>query len=412
MSRTIVVVGAGLAGLRACEQLRAAGWTDEIVVLGREEHLPYNRPPLTKAALVDGVEPEQLAFRQRPSTADVQWRLGTTVTAADLADHRLTLDDGTTVRYDGLVAATGVASRRLPLDAPLAWRHAIRTIEDAAALRARLTEGARVVVIGAGFIGCEVAAAARARGCEVTVVEPLTTPLEAPVGPLVGGEVQRRHEQHGVAFRLGRSVRALEGTEGPTAVVLDDGERLPADVVVEAVGSVPNTDWLAGNGLDLTAGVLCDDEFHPVTADGPVRDVVALGDVARFPVPLYGGELLRIEHWSGPGDTAAHAARALVAAVDGTPYDGAAFNPVPSFWSDQYGVRIQSLGVPALGLGDVRVLEGALGGEAVLGYHRGGRLVGLVLFGMAKRMLHYRTLLTEPEHGPEPEPALAEGATR
>jgi 3-phenylpropionate/trans-cinnamate dioxygenase ferredoxin reductase subunit len=154
MSRSIVVVGAGLAGLRAVEQLRGAGWSDPITVLGTENHLPYNRPPLTKAALQGGADPTALAFRRRPTTEDVEWRLGTTVTSADLDGHTVTLQDGTTVAYDGLVAASGVSSRRLDLAAPLHWRHAIRTVEDAHALHQQLRPDARLVVIGAGFIGC------------------------------------------------------------------------------------------------------------------------------------------------------------------------------------------------------------------------------------------------------------------
>jgi 3-phenylpropionate/trans-cinnamate dioxygenase ferredoxin reductase component len=397
MSRTIAVVGAGLAGLRAAEQLRAAGWAEHVVVLGSEAHPPYNRPPLTKAALRDGVDPTALAFRQRPSTADVEWRLGNTVTAADLARRKLLVADGSTVSYDGLAIATGVSSRRLALDAPHEWRHAIRTAEDAAALHGALRPAARVVVIGAGFIGCEVAATAAGLGCSVTVVEPFAVPLERQVGELVGTEVRRRHEEHGVEFRLGRTVSAVEGDErsGPSGVVLSDGSRLPADVVVEAVGSVANTGWLEGNGLDLSSGVLCDEGLHPLTTDGPLADVVAVGDIARFPLPMFGGAPYRVEHWTMPTDMAGHAARSLIAGITGSPVEGPPFNPVPTFWSDLYGTRIQSFGLPALGLGDVRVLEGDLQGEAVVGYHSDGVLVGLVLFGMGKRMLAYRQQLVE-----------------
>src|SRR3954452_22133467 len=195
MSRRIVIVGAGLAGLRAAEQLRAAGWSEPITVLGTEGHLPYNRPPLTKAALQGGVDPAALAFRRRPSTEDVEWRLGTTVTSADLDARTVTLADGSTLSFDGLVAASGVSSRRLDLDAPLSWRHAIRTAEDAHGLHQQLRPGARVVIVGAGFIGCEVAATAIGLGCSVTVVEPFAVPLERQGGPGVGQGVPRRHEE-------------------------------------------------------------------------------------------------------------------------------------------------------------------------------------------------------------------------
>jgi 3-phenylpropionate/trans-cinnamate dioxygenase ferredoxin reductase component len=401
MSRTVAIVGGGLAGLRAAEQLRAAGWDEHIVVLGAEPHLPYNRPPLTKAALRDGVDPAALAFRRRPTTEDVEWRLGVRVTAADLAGHTLTLADGSTVSFDGLVVASGVSSRRLVLDAPHEWRHAIRTAEDAAALHRALQPGARVVVIGAGFIGCEVAATAAGLGCSVTVVEPFAVPLERQVGELVGAEIQRRHEEHGVTFRLGRTVSAVEGDEetGPSGVLLSDGSRIEADVVVEAVGSVANTGWLEGQGLDLSSGVLCDENLHPLTAAGPLADVVVVGDVARFPVPMYGGAPFRVEHWTMPTDMAAHAARSLVAGLTGAAPKGPPFNPVPTFWSDQYGVRMQSFGLPALGLGDVRVLEGDLREEAVVGYHHDGVLVGVVLLGMGKQMVTYRQKLVAAASG-------------
>ena len=396
MSRSIVVVGAGLAGLRAVEQLRGAGWSDPITVLGTELHLPYNRPPLTKAALQGGVDPAALAFRRRPTTEDVEWRLGTTVTGADLDGHTVTLADGSTLAFDGLVAASGVSSRRLDLAAPLHWRHAIRTAEDAHALHQQLRPGARVVVVGAGFIGCEVAATAVGLGCSVTVVEPFAVPLERQVGPLIGEEIRRRHEEHGVAFHLGRVVVAVEGdpAAGPSEVVLDDGSRLPADVVVEAVGSVANTGWLEGQGLDLSNGVLCDLDLHPLRSGVAVPDMVAVGDVARFPVPM-SGALHRIEHWTMPTDMAGHAAKSLLAGIEGVPLEAPPFFPVPTFWSDQYGVRIQSFGLPALGLDDVRVLEGDLRSEGVVGYHRDGVLVGLVLFGMGKQMVTYRQKLVE-----------------
>lgn len=400
MGRTVMVVGAGLGGLRAAEKLRSAGYDEHIVVVGEEVHAPYNRPPLTKEALRTGVSHETLAYRQRSSTSDVEWRLGRRVVRADLAARTVTLDDDTLLAYDGLVIATGVVARRLDLDAPLAWRHTIRTIEDATALHTQLVDGVQVVVIGAGFIGCEVAATARALGCGVTVVEPFATPLERVAGTLVGSEVLRRHESNGVRFHLGRTVVAIEGAGGPTAVLLDDGTRVDATVVVEAVGSVAVTDWLAGQGLDLTNGVLCDVDLHPLTSAGPLRDVVVVGDVARFPNPLFGEVAHRIEHWTMPTDTAARAASSLVAGMSGEPEtDPPAFAPLPTFWSDQYGARIQSFGMPHLGLGHVRVLEGDLADQAAVGYHRDGALVGVVLFGLPRQMLHYRQAVLDAAIG-------------
>ena len=394
----VVVAGAGVAGLRAAQQLRAAGWSGYVDVIGDERHSPYNRPPLTKEALREGVDMEALRFPV--PDVGIDWRLGTRVVASDLAAKRLTIEgpQGSVeeIGFDGLVIATGVAARRLPVGGPESWRHTLRTPEDAAALRGRLLDRPRVAVIGGGFVGCEVAAAARTMGCEVTVVEPLGTPLERAAGREVGAEVQRRHELLGVHFLLGRTVASVEGGPGgPTGVVLDDGQVVMAEVVVEAVGSVPNTDWLAGQGLDLTNGVLCDEHLHPLTDGVALRDVVALGDVARFPIRSYGVGPVRIEHWQMAGDCAGHAARSLIAGVTGDQPDDSAFELLPSFWTDQYDTRIQFFGLPSQGIDDVRVLEGDLHEEAVVGYHRDDTLIGFALLGMRRRMMSYRQQLVE-----------------
>lgn len=398
MERTIAVVGAGLAGLRTCERLRASGFAGRIVVFGDEEHPPYNRPPLSKEVLRGDVDRDRLPFRQRPATAEeVEWRLGTRVTAVDVEARTLRAADGASFAYDGLVYAAGVRARRLDLVSDVRWRHAIRTIEDAERLRADLTPNALVVVIGGGFIGCEVVAVAVSLGCEVTVVEPLSTPLERPVGTFLGREVQRRHEAHGVRFALGRTVVAIEDAGEHREVVLDNGARIPADVVVEAVGSVANVEPLTGQGLDLTNGVLCDAALHPLRDGSPVESVVVVGDVARFPVPSYGGAVIRVEHWTMPTDMAAHAAASLIASLDGTAPSDGALDPLPTFWSEQYGVRMQAFGLPHLGLDDVRVLEGDLSGEAAVGFHHDGTLVGVVLMGMTRRMVDFRTSVVEAQ---------------
>lgn len=392
MTDPIVVVGAGLAGLRAAEQLRAAGDTGPLVVVGREVHPPYNRPPLTKDALKNGVDATVLQFRQRASTADVTWRLGQCVAAADLDAHSVTLEDGAILGYRGLIVATGVGTRRLRLDAPVAWRHGIRTLDDAAALHEALKVGRRVVVLGAGFVGTEVAATATQLGCEVQVVDPLPVPLVRALGLVVGAEVRRRHEERGVRFHLGRMVTAIHGTTRPEQVELDDGTTLKADVVVEAVGSAPHVEWLDGTGLDLADGVLCDGALHPLRDGGSALDIVALGDVARFPVPGFGTGPVRIEHWNWPTEIAAHAARSLLAGIDGVRAPAAAFLPLPTFWTDQWGVRFQSLGMPHLGLDDVRVLEGDFSGDCAVGYHDPtGRLVGVLLIGLPRGLLTYRS---------------------
>ena len=276
----VVIVGGSLGGLRAAEQVRAAGWSEEIVVIGTEPHLPYTRPPLSKEALAEGVDHARLEFRRRKSVADVEWRLGRTATACSLTERTVILDGGESLGWDGLVVATGLRPRRLAPEVAAgvpehgAGRHALRTLEDAGALRGRLRPGARVVVLGAGFIGCEVAATATGLGCSVHVVAPEAVPMQRPLGLLVGGSLRRRHEAHGVRFHLGRLPAALEpaasdGSAGPVvgAVRLDDGTRLQADVVVEALGCVTNVDWLAGNDLDLSDGVRCDGWLRVVQAD-------------------------------------------------------------------------------------------------------------------------------------------------
>ena len=409
----MVVVGAGLGGLRAAEQLRTAGYAGEVVVLGDEPHLPYSRPPLSKEGLASGLDHETVAFRRKSSVDDVLWRLGgaqNTVTGVDLATRTVRLADGAELGYDGLVMATGVSSRRLPLDAPLGWRHVVRTLDDASTLRDRLTPGTRVVVIGAGFIGCEVAATARVLGCEVDVVDPMAVPLLRPLGSQLGREIQRRHVERGVRFHLGRTVARMDGDDaGPRGVTLDDGTDLAATVVVEAVGSVPNVGWLTGNGLDLSDGVLCDTGLRAVGPDGPLRDAVAVGDIARFPNVLFDDVPRRVEHWNFPTETAKRAAKVLAAdlaaradgrdsSADPDPIEALGdYTPMPAFWSDQFDLRLQSFGLPGIGGDDIRVLEGELTGECAVGYHRDDVLVGVVFLGMAARFSHYRGLIAARE---------------
>jgi NADPH-dependent 2,4-dienoyl-CoA reductase/sulfur reductase-like enzyme len=380
-STRIVVVGAGVGGLRAAEALRAAGHSGELVVVGDERYEPYQRPPLSKTLLAGVTEPDALKLRRRKSVADVEFRHGASVTAVDLDAHTLQAGDET-LAWDGLVVATGLRSKRLSLPGSPAHRHAVRSLDDAIALRAELTPGARVVVVGAGFLGCEIAATAVKLGCDVAVVAPEAEPLERHLGRLVGAAMRRRHEAAGVRFHLGRLPLALDA--GGEGVPLDDGIALPADVVVEAVGSVPVTGWLAGTDLDLSDGVLCDPWLRAVGATGPRADVVAVGDVARFPHPLAGPPARRIEHWDMPPVTAKRAAPALVAGLAGLEPDPEPFAPVPSFWSDQYDVTLQSFGLPELA-DHVQVVEGHLDGPFLAAYREsvgdGSRLVAAVGLG-------------------------------
>ncbi|MFG2646863.1 NAD(P)/FAD-dependent oxidoreductase [Streptomyces sp. NPDC048436] len=404
-SAGIAVVGASLGGLRAAEQLRAAGWQGPITMYGDEPHLPYNRPPLSKEVLAGEAPTTATELRRRPSVADVEWRLGLAVESADLTARTLTLADGTVCGYEGLVAATGVRPRRLPLSSPAGGprRHVVRTLEDSEALRAELGDGVRVLVIGSGFIGCEVAATARKAGCAVTVVAPEAEPMMLALGEELGRVLRRRHEARGVRFRMGRLVSHLHA-EG---AVLDDGSECGADVVVEAVGSVPNVEWLrASEGVaDLTDGVLCDEHLRI----GGLPYAVAVGDVARFPNPRYGEVARRVEHWSMASECARHGARVLVAGLAGGDHGLPPFDPLPSFWSDQFTLRVQSFGMPGVGEraelleGDADADAGSAEGDVLYGYYAGERMVGVVALGGARAVAlagRYRGELVGVPAGP------------
>ena len=374
----IVVVGAGLAGLRTVEALRRLGWTGAVTVVGDEPHMPYTRPPLSKKLLLQGGDHATVELRRRDPQDGTTWLLGRRAEHVDLAARRLTLDDGVALRYRGLVVATGVRPRRLP-DAIGGPRSVLRTIDDAQRLTDRLMPGTRLVIVGAGFIGCEVAAAALKRGCIVTVVAADPTPMLIPLGAEVGEELRRRHTADGIEFCLGVGVRAIE----PGQVELTDGWILAADVVVEAIGSAPSVDWLSDNGLDLSNGVVTDGHLRV----GGRTGAVAVGDVARFPNARYDREPRRVEHWQIAVDTATFAAATLLSDLGGDPV-GDPFGTIPTFWSDQGCVSIRAVGQPGIA-DEIEVLEGDLRGEAAIGYRREGRLVGVVLLGMPKALSGY-----------------------
>ena len=397
----VVVVGAGLGGLRVSEALRANGYAGEIVVIGDERYKPYNRPPLSKGALADRITHENLAFRRR-ADSDIVWRLRETVTSVDVDGRTVTLMTGETLSYAALVIATGVSARRLAVPVPPpttgGGRYVVRTFDNATALRNALVPGAKVVVLGAGFIGSEVAATASTLGCRVTCVAIDTRPMIRPLGGDLATELQRRHEAHGVRFRLGVGVATLLGDRRVSGVVLSDGTRLDADLIVEALGSVCNTKILDGHGFDLSDGVLVDSALRPIirrsNAELALDGVAVVGDVARFPNPRFGEDAWRIEHWSVPTDTARRAGEVLAAYVAASGYEEAVrqpWAPLPSFWSDQYDMRLQSYGMPNLAdSGAIRLLEGDLLKECVVGYFRDGDLIGVVGIGMLRAVNAYR----------------------
>ena len=378
----VVVVGAALAGLRTVETLRRRGFGGAITVLGDEPHLPYDRPPLSKAFTAGLDHPETLQLRQSEGLA-VTWRLGVRAVGLDAERRRVLTDDGRETLYDGLVVATGARPRRLPgLPDTVPGVHELRTVDDALRLRAELVPGARVVVVGGGFIGAELASTCRDRGLDVCVITPLPMMVTA-LGELAAPAADRAR-RHGVEVVEGPAVIAVRVDDAAggrvAAVELADGTVRPADVVVVAIGVVPATDWLAGSGALVGSGVVCDDTLAVTGIEG----VVAAGDVASWPHPALGGELLRLEHWTNATEQAMAAADRLLTGV------GRPFAPVPSFWSDQYGIRLQGVGLP--GRADaVEVVEGDPAGDRfVAEYRRDGALIGAVTAGNVQALLPYR----------------------
>ncbi|WP_175412534.1 NAD(P)/FAD-dependent oxidoreductase [Streptomyces sp. TRM64462] len=374
--RSITVVGASLAGLSAVRALRAEGYDGEIVVVGEERHTPYDRPPLSKDFLKGDIDAEGLALGDADEyeVLDVHWLLGERAVRLDPVARTVTLAGGRHVRTDGMVIATGASPRTLPGADGLAGVHTLRTLDDAQALRAELLDGLpRVVVIGAGFIGAEVASTAHHLGLHVTVVEALPVPLERQLGCEMGMVVSSLHSDHGVRLLCGTGVAELLGEDRVTGVRLADGRVLPADIVVAGVGVRPNTDWLAGSGVRVDDGVVCDSGCST-----GVPGVVAVGDVARCPNP-FTGRHARVEHWSNATEQAKPAARTLLTGVPAP----APVTP-PYFWSDQYQVRIQVAGHVAPGA-EPEVVEGDIDSRAFTAvYRREGTPVAVLSLNQPK----------------------------
>jgi 3-phenylpropionate/trans-cinnamate dioxygenase ferredoxin reductase subunit len=384
----VVVVGASVAGLRAVESLRRNGFAGEILVIGGERWPPYNRPPLSKTVLTATELPgfDEIALPLSPRIGDVQWRLGVRAAALDVDARVVVLEDGQTVEWDGLVIATGLRPVRLAVPGPTVRRYVLRNFDDARALRDVLQPGARLVVIGAGFIGCEVASAARERGVHVVVVGRSEYPLPG-LGDILGSELRRLHETHGVRFLGARAVVAFEGTDHVRGVVLDDGTELAADIVVEAIGGAPETDWLVTTKLDIHNGVRCDGMLRALDISGqPIPNVVACGDVARVPLLRGAGIEGRVEHWSMAIETGRYAGRTLAASLSGAAAGAPSVPMVPTFWSDQYGVRLSGVGLPEMHDGEIRVRHDSAAGEVAISYFRAGRLIGIAALGCAARL--------------------------
>ena len=383
MSTHLVVVGASLAGLRAVEAARAGGHAGPITLVGAEPHLPYDRPPLSKAYL-DTEERPDVQFREEQHLVEdlgVTLRLGTPATGLDLERREVLLGDER-LAFDALILATGARARTLPGTEHLAGVHVLRTVDDAAAVHRALEAGARTVVIGAGFIGSEVASAARKRGLSATVVEALPTPLVRSIGGEMGTALSQLHLDHGTALRFGTPVEALEGTDRVTGVRLADGTVIPADLVVAGIGADPNTEWLEGSGRAHDNGLLADETLR--AAPG----VYAAGDVVRWFNPLFGAHM-RIEHWTSAAEQGAQAARNALGLDEDKAYE-----TVPYFWSDWYDSRIQFVGIP--GADEVRVVSGSTETKRFVALYRmGDRLTGALTLDRRADVMKYRVLIAK-----------------
>ena len=382
--KSVTIVGASLAGMRAAESLRREGFDGTVTVVGDETEAPYDRPPLSKQILAGEWEPPRIALYDDEALGDLQlsWRLGSRAVGFEAASRTVTLADGERLTADGVVIATGARPRTLADTEHLAGVYTLRTLADSLAIRAEFdATPRRVVVVGAGLIGAEVAATARGRGLDVTLVELAEIPQERVLGSEMGEIWGEIHRDHGVDLRLGVGVASIFGDDRVERVVLSDGTRLDADVVVVGVGVIPNTEWLEGSGLQLADGVVCDETC--LAAPG----VVAAGDVARWTNPLF-GQAMRVEHWDNAVEQGMAVARRLLAGND-----GAVFAPVPWFWSDQYDRKIQLAG-RSMSADEVVVVTGSLAERRFAAiYGQKGRIVAVLGFNRPRHVMQYRQLI-------------------
>ncbi|QTI69036.1 FAD-dependent oxidoreductase [Gordonia polyisoprenivorans] len=383
----LVVVGASLAGLRAVEAARKAGYEGSITLIGAERHLPYDRPPLSKAFLEPGSDDLPAPFFRTEEVLSnelgVELVLGAPATGLNTESKTVRVGDRD-VEYDALVIATGSIPRMLPGTESLDGVYALRTVDDAIAVREALTGGARTVVIGAGFIGSEVASGAHKRGVDVTIVEALPTPLVRATGEAMGHAIASLHHRNGTTLICGTGVSAIEGDGHVERVVLADGTVLDADLVVVGVGVSPATDWLEGSGVLVDNGIVCDETLWT-----GVPGVYAAGDVANWFNPVL-GERQRMENWTAAAEQGAAAARNAIDPSNSKPY-----GTVPYFWSDWYDVRIQFVGSP--NADEVVVVDGDPESEGrwVALYRRGDRLIGALTVNGQAVIMKYRVMIAK-----------------
>lgn len=381
----LVVVGASLAGLRAVEGARKAGFEGTITLIGAEPHLPYDRPPLSKSFLEPGPDELESPYFRRAEEFSEELRvdviLGSAATGLDTQARQVHVGDRR-FGYDAVVIATGSVPRRLPGTDGLSGVHALRTLDDAVAVRKALKEGARTVVIGAGFIGSEVASGANKRGVPVTVVEALPTPLVRATGEAMGHAIASLHDRNGTELRCGVGVSAVEGGQTVERVVFEDGSVIDADLVVVGIGVTPATDWLEGSGVHVDNGVVCDENLWT-----GMPGVYAAGDVANWFNSAV-DERQRMENWTAAAEQGAAAARNALDPENAKPY-----STVPYFWSDWYDSRIQFVGSP--NADEVLVVDGdpEAGDRWTALYRRGDRVIGALTLNGQSVIMKYRVMI-------------------
>lgn len=382
--KSIAVIGASLAGLRAIETLRGEGFDGVLHLVGDEGELPYDRPPLSKQVLSGEWDSEQVRLASAVALDELQVtkHLSDPAAALDASTRRVVLASGVELDVDGVIIATGARTRSIDTD--LQGVHTLRTRGDAEAIAEAFNgEPNRVAVVGGGFIGAEVAATARGRGIDVTLIEMSDTPFQRVLGAEVGGVIADLHRDQGVDLRTGVGCAGFQGGGGSIeAVELTDGSTVEADLVVVGIGVIPNTEWLEGSGLVLDNGVLCDETL--LAAPG----VVAAGDVANWPNPRF-GEMMRVEHWDNAVTSGQHAARRLLHGEAAGVYD-----PVPWFWSDQYDRKLQLAG-RTTNYDSFELVEGDYASRrfAVL-YGRDGQFCAVLGMNRPRHVMKYRQLLT------------------
>ncbi|WP_326836343.1 FAD-dependent oxidoreductase [Amycolatopsis rhabdoformis] len=380
----IVVVGASLAGLRSVATLRAEGFSGSITVIGDEPEMPYDRPPLSKEVMRGEHGPAEVRLAGADEHGAV-WRLGSPAVTLDPVGKVVVTADGVETPYDGAVLATGSGTRSLPSFDPAAQNvHSVRKLDDALRLSATLSAETKLLIVGCGFVGIEVASSARSRGAQVTVVG--LDPPVAPAGPLASAAAVRLLTEAGVRLHVGETVAEVEAAGSGYRVTLSGGAVVEADQVVVAVGSTPNVGWLAGAGLELGDGVECDETLRVAG----VADVVAAGDIVRWPNPAFGGLVMRVEHWSNAVEQGVAAAKTLLAGAGATP-----FGSVPSFWSDHFGIRLQSVGLPRLATRFEVVAGDPDEGVFCAAAYAGETLVGGVAYGMPRPLVMIKVKLAK-----------------